>query len=172
MTNKINIMIKYFYSWYTYPLCILHEGLHYLMCLLTNTKVNSFKIYRDNIGLYNGSIKHDVPDEKWKVYLIVFAPMLLVMLPLILSFFSTIAWYLLLYVITTAIFYKKDLIWMVLPSITDITYIEYWEYSRKHLLMFVKKKEILKCIKDGTYNKLLDKFNILTHSEFMIKRNI
>lgn len=142
------------------------------MCIITKTKVNTFRIYKTDIGLYNGSLSHEVPDEKWKAYLIIYSPIILLILPIILSFFSLIGWLSLLYVVTNAVFYKGNMIWVVFPSGNDITYINYWKYCRNHLLNFLRNHEISDSIKNGTYNNMLEKFNTLNFQEYNMKKNM
>ncbi|MCK9447170.1 hypothetical protein M0Q50_09990 [bacterium] len=156
----MNNLIRHFYSWYTFPLCFLHEYLHKLGCIITNTKVNKLSFYKTESGLYNGELDNEQPVDILNLYVIVYFPTLLIIIPLILSFFFIIAWYVLLYVISTAIFQNGKIIWMALPSQKDIDYIKYWKYSRNLLLKFIKEEELNESIKNNTYNELLKKYDI------------
>ena len=163
----MNNLIKYFYSWYTFPIVIAHEYLHRLGCVITKTKVKSFRIYKTDIGLYNGEMSNDIPTEKWKLYTIVYMPILLIVLPLLLSFFFYVAWFISLYILSTIIYYKKQIIWMVFPSQMDFVYIDYCNYSRNIISKFVKEIDIIKSIENNSYNDLLNKYNIPTFIEYI-----
>jgi hypothetical protein len=152
-------LLKIFYSWYIFPICFIHEYLHIFACKITNTKVNSIIFYKNESGLYNGKINNELPTHIWKVYIIVYSPLLLI-LPLLLSFFSSISFYISLYIISTIIYKNGKIIWMALPSKNDILYINYWKNNRNLLLKFIKYDDLIKSIENNTYSELLKRFNI------------
>ena len=163
--------ILYFYKWYMLPIIFLHESLHYLFALLTSTKILDFKIYSNKRDiLFNGLIVTELPSSKMKQILISFAPLLL-FTPVILSFYSNIFIYLLLYFITTTVKLNKQWINVMFPSKNDIELITYYDYN-KYVLDFFGREKYYEYTYSGDLMKKMKENNILTYIEYKQSRII
>jgi len=134
-----NKLLKYLYSWYTIPIIYLHEISHYLVSKILNVKVLKFKIFKDDKYLiYNGIVITELPTKKWKQFLISYSPLFLLSL--------TLNIYILIYIITSTIYYQKHLINIILPSKSDIDTYKSYDYN----------KYLLEKLKDDYYIYLLN----------------
>lgn len=161
-------LLKYFYSWYTLPHVLLHEFCHIILAKLLGIKILKIKINKCSwISIYNGICIFEYKKYSWKWLCVVYAP-LLQLIPFFLIFINPIFIYISLYLISTMIFYKKQFIWMVLPSKTDfqtknkIKYFTYLEQKTSNdILNHYRKRNEL--------NKLIRKYHLLTEKEFLKK---
>ena len=156
-------IIKYFYSWYTLPLVILHELCHVLIALLLNYKILKVKFYIDkNIPIFNGAVylKYKPYDKKYN--LVAYAPLLLLLLC-----FNI---YGLLYLISTIFYYKKTWIILFLPSKNDkenINKLKYFEYIVEN----VGEDEFNLHLKNNMLRQLIIKNHLLNEIEFKQFKN-
>ena len=166
-------LLKYFYSWYILPLLILHECIHVLIGTLTGLKLTKFKIYKSTvIPVYNGFISFKFERYSWKWFVSLHSPILIFLLPLILSIFYPLFLYFILYLLTTIIIYKNKAICLFFQSSGDIQYknnIKYLTYlyentSSDVFYFHYNKNEI---------EPLVLKFNLLRINEyfFLLDKN-
>ena len=163
-------MKKYFYSWYILPALLTHEVLHLLFCFLTKTKINSFKLITDYNKLSNAELDISLANRKWKTYLIVYSPTLM-LIPFILAYFSLTCFIISLYLLSTIIIQNKMIIWMTMPSISDLHYIDIWKYNMAKLKLSFSIGEIDDFIKNGKLNDVLRKINNPGYDEFIKMNN-
>lgn len=112
-------LLKYFYSWYTIPIIILHDLTHYIMSLLLGVKLINFKFYKTKYHIYNIILNFDfIGVHRNKVQLIAYSQLIL-LLPFILMFFYPTFIFISIYIFTTIFNVNGTFHWLVLPSKSD-----------------------------------------------------
>jgi len=121
---------RYFYSWYLLPIIIIHELIHYFTALILNVKILKFDIFKNKDSvLYNGILRTEIPNKRWKQFLISYSPYLL-LIPFFLSFFSSIALIISIYFLTTITKYHNTYLIIFRPSNADNEMYKYYDYKK------------------------------------------
>jgi hypothetical protein len=162
-----------FYCYYSLPLVILHELSHLFMAILLNVKFNNFKIYKMNHDMYyNGSININVNIlnfKKWKICCIILSPVLLILIPTILSLFYNVFIYIILYEISTMFISIKNNIFICLfiPSYSDLKLLNFIRY-KKYLIDKLGKAKFNNYKNNNIdFNVIVSINNLLNYSEFI-----
>lgn len=121
-------LLKYFYSWYTLPLVILHDLTHYIMSILAGVMVTKVRFFKTKHHIYNIGLTFE-HSELFKIKLIAYAPLIL-LLPFILMFFYPTFLFISIYLFTTIFRVNGTFHWLVLPSKNDRHLYREWYYNQ------------------------------------------
>ena len=119
--------------------------------------------------IYNGAITFEFKQSRWRWYLVIYSPLIL-LIPVLLMFLHPILFYFGLYIISTIMVYKKELIWLCLPSKSDISFINKMKYF-DYIISFSSEKEFNYYYNKNNLNKLIKKYKLLNETEFLYKKN-
>ena len=114
------LLLKYFYSWYSLPLVILHEGCHIIVATILGFKINRVKIFKTKqLPLYSGVVTFAYRKYSWKWYAVLYAPLLL-FIPFLLIFTHPVFIYISLYFLSNILSINNKMSWAILPSKGDL----------------------------------------------------
>lgn len=158
-------ILKYFYSWYTVPMMLLHELCHICVASVLGVKILKFKIFKEKvIPIYNGVVVIAYNKKHWKNKIILYSPLLL-LLPFVLMFYNIVFSYISLYFITTIMIYKKNIIFMGFPSKSDLKYLNNMSYV-DYVVSNSSEMEYNEYVKNDDLKTLIKKHHLLNGVEF------
>jgi len=159
---------KYFYSWFTIPIIFMHEITHYFIALILNIKIIKFSVHKQkDTHLYNGRVITKLPKKIWKQKMISYAPVLLILIPLIFSFFNLYFLIFFIYYFSSIFKIQNRYIFIFLPSKNDIINIETFYYQ--HYLYEKMGEKYYLYLEHDLVEKARKQKNLKSFSEFKNK---
>lgn len=166
-----NFILKYFYSWYTLPLILLHESCHILVGYILGFKLLNKKLFKQKQPpIYNSYVIFEYNKNMWKWSLVLYAPLFLT-LPIIFFFIHPIILYIGLYFLSTIMFYKGELLCIFLPSKADRNYKQKLEYY-SYIINNSCEKEFNYYLKRNKLDELISQKHIFTEKEYFFEKKI
>lgn len=166
-----NFFLKYFYSWYTLPLILLHESCHIAVGYILGFKVIKKMLVKvKNPPIYNSHVIFEYNKSRWKWIMVLYSPLLLT-LPIILFFLHPILLYIAIYFVSTIMIYKKYVICIFIPSIADRNYLKKIEYH-KYVVENASEKEFNYYLKYKKIKDLVEEKHMFSETEFFLAKNL
>lgn len=158
-------LLKYFYSWYTIPIILLHEACHILSGYILGFKILDKKIYKmSDPPLFNSYVIFEYKKYSWKWNVILYSPLLLT-IPIIFFFLHPILMYIGLYFISTIMYINGNFVFIFLPSKNDYDYLKKIEYY-SYIVENTSENEFNFYMKRNKLDELILKNHLLNEYEF------